>query len=290
MRQASVGFHCPDCVAGANRGTRVARTTFGGRAHQGDPALVTKILIGANVLMYGLQQLGGKPFNERLELLSKGTEYRFSSPAIGVAQGEWYRLVTWLFLHASPTHILFNMISLWFLGPPLEAVLGRVRFVSVYFVTGIAAGATSYYFMPVNSASVGASGAIFGLLGALIIIYRRLRYDVRPIIAIAVLNLVIGFTSVPLGGFSNVDWHAHVGGLVAGLLLGVGFGYAPAAQRALVQWGSAVVILALAIAGTAVHTGQLNRANQAGGPVGYPQKPVVIHTVDNLWKERYVDN
>ncbi|NUL15205.1 rhomboid family intramembrane serine protease, partial [Streptomyces lunaelactis] len=111
----------------------------------------------------------------------------------GVAEGQWYRLLTSMFLHGSIMHIAFNMLSLWWIGGPLEAALGRARYLALYFVSGLAGSALTYLLAEPNQASLGASGAIFGLFGATAVLMRRLKYDMRPVIILLVINLVITF-------------------------------------------------------------------------------------------------
>ena len=111
----------------------------------------------------------------------------------GVAEGEWYRLVTSMFAHQEIWHIGFNMLSLWWLGGPLEAALGRARYLALYFVSGLAGSALAYLLASPSTATLGASGAIFGLFGATAVLMRRLNYDLRPIIALLVINLIFTF-------------------------------------------------------------------------------------------------
>jgi membrane associated rhomboid family serine protease len=170
---------------------------------------------------------------------------------IGVASGEWWRMVTAAFLHEQVWHIAFNMLGLWYLGPPLEAALGRVRFLALYLISGIAGNALFYLLAPQNQLSLGASGAIFGLFGATAVLMRRMRYDMRPIAILLGINLVITFA------WADIAWQAHIGGLVAGALIAYGMVHAPRRHRTLVQTGTcAVVVLAIVVA-CAVRTSEL---------------------------------
>lgn len=170
---------------------------------------------------------------------------------MGVADGQWYRLFTAMFLHQAVWHIAFNMLGLWWLGGPLEAALGRVRFIALYLISGLAGSALTYLIAEPNQASLGASGAIFGLLGATVVLMRRMNYDMRPVLALLALNLLFTFT------WSGIAWEAHLGGLVAGTAIAVGLVHAPRERRALVQWGTCAVVLLATLAIVVIRTGQL---------------------------------
>ncbi|MFK4146953.1 rhomboid family intramembrane serine protease [Streptomyces sp. NPDC004065] len=254
MVDASVGFQCPDCVrAGSGTGHAPAasrpRTLAGGRV-TADPRLVTKVLIGLNLAFFLVQLSLGDRFTERLELLGSAYVPLLGSVE-GVAHGQWYRLLTAMFLHGGYVHILFNMLSLWWIGGPLEAALGRARYLALYFVSGLAGSALSYLLAAPNQPSLGASGAIFGLFGATAVLMRRLNYDMRPIIALLVINLILTF------GWSNIAWQAHIGGLVAGVVVGYAMVHAPRRRRALVQYGTCAVVLAVVVVMTLLRTAQL---------------------------------
>ncbi|MCZ2524687.1 rhomboid family intramembrane serine protease [Streptomyces sp. NPDC059506] len=242
MVEAPVGHQCPECVREGSRTVRRARTVFGGRPAE-NTRLVTMVLIGINLAVFLLVQAGGKPLLN--DLLLVGRAWSGDGP-VGVAEGpgQWYRLLTAVFLHWEITHIGFNMLSLYWLGPQLEASLGRARFLALYLLSGLGGAALSFLLAPPNSASLGASGAIFGLLGATVVMMRRMKYDLRPIMILLALNLVFTFT------WPNIDWRAHIGGLVTGAVVALGMMHAPrGAARPLVQWGTCAVVL-LAIVGT----------------------------------------
>ncbi|MFI9721004.1 rhomboid family intramembrane serine protease [Streptomyces sp. NPDC052396] len=253
MVSASVGFQCPECVAGpSGTGHRPhpeePRTVTGG-AHPRDPALVTKIILGVNVAVWIAVLAAGDDLVTRLELFG-----RFplrDDLSAGVAEGEWYRLLTSVFLHQTPTHIGFNMLSLWWLGPPLEAAFGRARYLALYLLAGLGGSALTYLVAPPDSASLGASGAIFGLLGATAVLTRRLKYDMRPVLAVLVLNLIFTFT------WSNIAWQAHIGGLVVGTAVAYGMVHAPRGRRLLVQTLTCGAALAAITALVVVRTFQL---------------------------------
>uniref|UniRef100_A0AAU2A3P1 Rhomboid family intramembrane serine protease n=1 Tax=Streptomyces sp. NBC_00093 TaxID=2975649 RepID=A0AAU2A3P1_9ACTN len=254
MVSASVGFQCPECVrngSGTGHAPKAStpRTLAGGTV-TADPRLFTKILIGINLALYLVQMTVGDQFTQRFELIGSAYYERFGS-AQGVAEGQWYRLLTSMFLHGSVMHILFNMLSLWWIGGPLEAALGRARYLALYLVSGLAGSALTYLIAPANQPSLGASGAIFGLFGATAVLMRRLNYDMRPIIALLVINLI--FTFGPL----NIAWQAHIGGLVAGVVIGYAMVHAPRERRSLVQYGVCAVVLVVVVAMTLIRTGQL---------------------------------
>ncbi|WP_406459142.1 rhomboid family intramembrane serine protease [Streptomyces sp. NBC_00876] len=244
MVSASVGFQCPDCVRqGSGTGHHPAASqprTIAGGAVAADPRLITKILLGINAAVF-LAVLANGALTKDLALLGRAP-YEFGGPVEGVAEGQWYRLVTSMFLHEAWLHFAFNMLGLWWLGGPLEAALGRVRFTALYLLSGLAGSALTYWLAAPNQPSLGASGAIFGLLGATAVLMRRLNYDMRPVFMILAINLVITFN--PWGG---IAWQAHVGGLIAGALIGFGMVHAPRERRNLVQFGTCAVALVVVV-------------------------------------------
>jgi len=165
---------------------------------------VTYALIALNVAIFGIQFLQG------IDTLAVD----YGMWPIGIANdGEWWRLFTSAFLHGSFIHIAFNMYVLFFLGPTLERILGHTRFLILYFLAALGGSVASYWFSDINTVSVGASGAIFGLMGALVVAGHRLKYDITQVLVLLGINVVIGFIS------PNVDWRAHFGGLVVGAVV-----------------------------------------------------------------------
>ena len=216
MVEASVGFQCPSCVSEGNRKVRSARTTFGGKVV--DKPYVTwtilVMMVGGFVLQLGTSDPIGQA---RLSPLTG----LFSMWGFGAVEyGEWYRLVTGAFLHAGVFHLLFNGYAMFILGPQLERWLGHGRFLALWFLGALAGSVLTLLATPAQG-SVGASGAIFALFGAVFVIGRRLRLDTRMIMVLLALNLGITFL-VP-----NISWTAHIGGLVGGLLIGAVFAYLP---------------------------------------------------------------
>jgi membrane associated rhomboid family serine protease len=236
MRSASVGFQCPECVAEGAKTVRQPRTVLGGRVAM-DTAQVTTTLIAINVVVF-LVSLGVPDLDIRYGNLAQGLSPSFK--VIGVAQGEYYRLITSAFLHAGVMHILFNMFALAQIGPVLEHALGRARYLSLYLLSALGGSVAAYLLAPPAQPSVGASGAIFGLFGAYYVVVRRLGGETGPIVVLLAINLVITFT-VP-----NIDWRAHVGGLVTGAVLAAAFAYAPRGPRQASLHAGACVAVAVA--------------------------------------------
>lgn len=130
----------------------------------------------------------------------------------GVGTGEWYRILTVALVHGGLMHLAFNMYALWVLGNPLESAFGRTRFLAIFFISLVTGSLASLYLNPVNQPSVGASGALFGLFGAFAVAGRKIGADIRSILVLIGINFAIAFV-IP-----NVDWHAHLGGLIGGAL------------------------------------------------------------------------
>ena len=130
----------------------------------------------------------------------------------GTAQGEWYRLLTVSLTHGGIFHLGFNMYALMVLGNPIEAAFGKERFLVIFFISLISGSLLSNYLAAANQPSVGASGAIFGLFGAMAVVSRKIGVEIQSIAVIVGINFALGFA---LGG---VDWRAHLGGLIGGAL------------------------------------------------------------------------
>ena len=230
MRDAAVGHQCVECV---REGARTVRqpSHFGGRQRSNTP-VVTYVLIALNVLMFILQSVS-------VDLLR---ELTLRPPAI--ADGDLYRLVTSAFLHYGVMHLLFNMWALYVVGPPLEMWLGRLRFGALYVLSALGGSVLVYLLSSLNSATAGASGAIFGLFGATFVVGKRLNLDVRWVAALIVINLVFTLV-VPMISLQSISWQGHVGGLVTGALIAAAYVYAPRDRRNLIQAGVTVAALVL---------------------------------------------
>ncbi|MEV0674055.1 rhomboid family intramembrane serine protease [Mycobacterium sp. NPDC050441] len=230
MRSAAVGHQCLDCVNEGAKSVRAPRTQFGGVARAGAPIL-TYALIAVNVVMFVLQMVSGN-LEQELTLWAPGI----------AAHDQYYRLVTSMFLHYGAMHLLFNMWALYVVGPPLEQWLGRLRFGALYALSGLGGSVLVYLLSPLNSATAGASGAIFGLFGAIFVVARKLNLDVRMIAAVVVINLVFTFAG-PALGTGAISWQGHVGGLITGAGIAAAYVYAPSARRNAVQAGVSVAVL-----------------------------------------------
>ena len=254
MTFAPVGLRCPDHAASGGkpqgvqrRAQRAVRRTTTVRGHD---AIVTKILVAINVVVFlitvaqgsGLNSPGGPLFNNWA--LFGGRGIIDGHVYGGVAGGDWWRLITSAFLHGSLVHIAFNMLALWWLGAPVELALGRARYLGLYLVSGLAGAAGALVANP-NALTVGASGAIFGLLGAGVVLeWQATGSPFGNYLMLIVINLAISF-AVP-----NISVGGHIGGLIGGILCTLAFtkfGRAHAAYSRLSPIGA--VTLAVVAAG-----------------------------------------
>jgi membrane associated rhomboid family serine protease len=241
MTPTPVGMRCPEC----SRQSTKTRTL---RSMHVDP-IATYALIGVCVVLWVGTVLAGGGTNGKayvdLELI--GGAQTFGGDWIGVSQGEYWRLVTSGFLHAAnPLHLLFNMYILYWLGLMLEPVLGHVRFLALYFACLLAGSFGALLLSPANQPTVGASGAVFGLMGAAFVIQHARGMDPwrSGLGAVIALNLVLSFL-IP-----NVSIGAHIGGLVAGALIGLALERLPAVQRSQsLAVAGCVLLAAVAVVG-----------------------------------------
>ncbi|MDP1876012.1 MAG: rhomboid family intramembrane serine protease [Actinomycetota bacterium] len=240
MIAAPVGFQCPDCVALASRQVRQP-TTVAGATLIARP-VVTYSLIGITAAIYLAQMAIG--------VNAVAGDYGMWPVGIAV-NGEWWRLVSAAFLHGSFLHIAFNMYVLFALGPTLERILGHGRYLALYLLAALGGGVASYVFSDLRTVSVGASGAIFGLMGALVVAGRRLKYDITQVLVLLGINVVIGFLA------PGVDWRAHLGGLVTGAAVAAIMVFAPARHRTVVQVGGVLALLVVMGALTMWRTAQI---------------------------------
>ncbi len=269
MRDASVGHQCPECVAEGRRTQRQPRTAFGASA-AGQAGYATIALIVANVLLllasvasaknsgaalYG-RSLGGliggdTPLMDKLAVLGQCMTNTGTVVPCGVADSEYYRLVTAMFMHFGIIHLLMNMWALWILGRALESMFGPVRFLAVYLVCGLGGNVAAYLFQS-GALSAGASTAVFGLFAVLFVALRRLRLSTSAVLPIIVINLIFTLT-VP-----GISIAGHLGGLITGGLVGAGVAYAPRANRTAIQ--VAVLVGAVGLLGLLAfwQTGQLS--------------------------------
>jgi membrane associated rhomboid family serine protease len=264
MVVASVGHQCPECVAEGRRTVRPALTHFGGSS-AGMHGYVTKALITINVAVFVLAlvltrggSLGGGATDLHLWgavngsglLVDRNTGELFPFGYGGIDGGEYYRLITAMFLHYGIIHLLLNMYALYVLGRALEAALGPIRFTALYLLCGFGGNVACYVFAP-NTLSAGASTAIYGLFAAYFMILRRLGRDASSVIPIIVINVVLTF-AIP-----GISIAGHLGGLVTGAVAGAGLAYAPRQNRALIQ----AVVLGATFAGLTAITLALSFAS-----------------------------
>jgi membrane associated rhomboid family serine protease len=250
MRDAAVGFQCKNCVVEGAKTTRSGRTAYGG-LRSSNPHLTSSILIGLNLLVFVMIQASGgidSKLLEKFALLPQDTAYAFPDGSVrmvqGVAGGAWWQLVTVMFTHLQVWHIGFNMLALWALGPMLESAIGRTRFLALYFLSGLAGSALIYWAGDQHGQTVGASGALFGLMAALLIIAIKVKGNVQSILGWIAFNFVITFVAV-----NYISWQGHVGGFLGGLAIGGAIVYAPRGKRSIYQFaGMALVAAFVAVA------------------------------------------
>lgn len=256
MVAAPIGHQCPECVEEARREFRrgPGRATVGIRG-----VSATKVLLYAIGAVFVIEvAVGGPgglmqgPSGQRLFDLG-------AMQPLAIADGQYWRLFSAMFLHAGLLHIGFNAYALWLFGTNVESNLGRTRFVLIYFITGFLASVASYAFGDFRTVGVGASGAIFGIFGAFIAYNYRRRHlaisaaNLRWAMTLIVLNLFLAF-----GFGGRIDWRAHLGGLVAGVLAGfIAEGFGPARQRRFVQVAGLAALVAVGIALVVWRTGEL---------------------------------
>ncbi|GAA3520351.1 rhomboid family intramembrane serine protease [Aeromicrobium panaciterrae] len=241
MRDASVGFQCPSCVTEGAKSVRAPRTIAGG-AISANVGVVSFVLIALNVVAY-IAQLATD--NTTGSVFQRGAMQSYA-----VADGDYWRLLTAAFLHGSILHIAFNMYALYLFGPFVEKALGTVRFIAAYLTTAIASSVFVYWLEKPEIATIGASGAVFGLFGMALLLLVRAKQDVTTLLVLLAINAVISLQG-------NISWQGHLGGFVAGCILGAAFAYAPRDRKQLVQ-GLVFVAVWIAIVGAVViRTGQL---------------------------------
>ena len=268
MRQASVGFQCPECVNQGARDTRAGRTPYGG-SRSSNPALTSMVLIGINVAVWLLVVATGwqnSPWVARLSLHARGIcqtpDGKNWYPGVvehstcsalggdwfpGVADGAWYQLLTSTFLHVDVWHVGFNMLALFFLGPQLEMAIGRTRFLALYLISGLAGSACVYWLSGEQTSTLGASGAVYGLMAALLVLAIKVGGQVQVILGWLAINVLLTFT----GGFS---WQGHLGGFVGGAAVMTLLVYSPRQRRVVYQVGGIAAIALLVLLAVVTRT------------------------------------
>jgi len=223
-----------------------ARTVAGSRL--GQRPVVSMVLIGINVVAFVVTALQAR---SAMDLSTSELYLRGGLIPVEVASGEYWRLLTSAFLHGSLIHIATNMISLYILGIPLERILGRGRFLLIYLLSLLGSSVSVMVFGAPVSLTIGASGAIYGLMGALLVTFKRLRYDLRQLLIILALNVYITFQ------FPGISWQGHLGGLVVGAIVGAAMVYPPQPSRRNWQWGTAIGVVVVLIGVLVVRDTQL---------------------------------
>ena len=253
MVQAPVGWQCPPCTSeGAKRSRHVPAFTHTSPGRSGvvgstNPTPIVLTIIAVNVVVFLLERFGTD---------TRVVNRYAMEPDLVHFQHQYYRAFTAMWLHANFLHIFFNMIALLIVGPAVEVLLGKLRFLALYLIAGLGGSVGSYLLGPHNQPGIGASGAIMGVLGAYVVVGVRRHLPVAPVVGLLVLNFFIGFTG-------NIDWRAHLGGLVTGAVLGFLYDYAGSlrdrtTELAVTIGGSAVVLGLLALLITGVAPGHVN--------------------------------
>jgi membrane associated rhomboid family serine protease len=253
MMSAAVGWQCPECTsAGAKQSRHVPAFTHTSRGRTGvvgstNPTPLVLTIIGINVVVFFLERFGKDAYViNKYALWPIGVHY----------QHQYYRAFTAMFLHANFQHIIFNMIALLIVGPAVEVLLGKARFLVLYLLAGLGGSVASYLLSPANIAGLGASGAIMGVMGAYVVIGLRRRLPIAPVVGLLVINLLIGFSG-------TIDWRAHLGGLAVGALLAFLYDYAGDLRDrttavVLTVGSSVVVFVVLGLLLTGVAPGHVN--------------------------------
>lgn len=254
LREAAVGHQCVDCVREGQRSVRPVRTVAGARQQRPTP-YVTYTLIALNVLAFAVTALQSRDVmnNDARSRLF----YDWALVPQWVADGEVFRVIGSGFLHFGPIHLLVNMFALYIVGRDVEVILGRSRYLAVYFVAMLGGAAGVMALQPPTTATAGASGAIFGLFGAQAAILIKLKQSPGPVIAVILINVVISI-SIP-----GISLWGHMGGLAAGALASAGLLFTPtqemdARQARTLGWIALAVVAVLTIAIIGVRVAQLS--------------------------------
>jgi membrane associated rhomboid family serine protease len=247
---APVGLRCPDHAAADGSGGSVQRRAQKAvrRSTRVGPtdAIVTKLLVAANVIVY-LITVAQSPYSGKLNSPGGSLFNNWALFGPAVDHGDWWRLITSAFLHGGLLHIAFNMLALWWLGSPVEIALGRARYLGLYLVSGLAGAAGALIADP-NSVTVGASGAIFGLLGAgLILEWQATGSLAGNYLMLIVINLAISFSP----GL-NISYGGHIGGLIGGIVTTLAFTHARRPRAQFAGIGATAIVTLLAVGGLSV--------------------------------------
>jgi membrane associated rhomboid family serine protease len=278
MISAAVGFQCPDCVKKGAKASRQGRGPFGGAVSQ-NPATTTVVIIAVNVAVWLAILVTGGALGWLTQWLSLSlhglcelvepagyyipgetwaqcmTQSQATTQWIpGFADGAVWQPFTSMFTHEEFMHLAFNMLALWFLGPQLERIVGRARFLTLYLLSGLTGSAVVLWLSAPMSSTLGASGAVFGLMGGLMIIAIRVHANMQMIWIWLGINAVYTFMN------PGVSWQGHLGGLLGGVAIGAIIAYAsrmsrtlgPRADRDRIQIGLLCAFGVLVVAAMAV--------------------------------------
>lgn len=247
MVDAAVGFQCPECTRQGARETRQGILPYGGHPSR-DPRLTSIVLIVINTVVWLMTNKGPLLFNSLalvprglcLDVIDPGSYYpgvlkaacvaNGNNWVAGVSSGAWWQVVTSMFTHLNIVHLGVNMVSLFIIGPLLERLLGRTRFLAVYGIAGLAGSASVMWLTTPETSSVGASGALFGVLGAILVLTYKAKGRYQQILIILGANIAYDMFYL-----NTISWQGHFGGLVAGLLAGWIMAYAPRERRHQIQ-------------------------------------------------------
>jgi membrane associated rhomboid family serine protease len=250
MIPAAVGFQCPECVREGNRSIRRPASRYGGRVPVAN-SVVTYLLIAVNVAIFlatTIDEIAQAHQTVSSAVFSPNPNapiyVHFALIAPAVAHGAWWRLVSAAFLHYGLLHIGFNMFALYYTGPVIEQALGRWRYLVLYFAAGIGGSLLTVGIASPTVPSAGASGAIFGIFGAVYVIQRRAGQRTQTILPIIVINLILSFT------LADISWEGHIGGLITGsalcaALVATAGSVASRTQRHLAVCAAAAIVLAV---------------------------------------------
>lgn len=238
LQPAAVGQHCVDCVRDGNKNVRTARTVAGAPMTRSAKTPLTFALIAINFVIFGITaaQSGDLMSNFRGSSLADA----WALNSLLVADGDVWRLLSSGFIHIGPIHLLVNMFALYIIGRDVELVLGRSRYLAVYFLSLLGGSASVLLFENPLAATAGASGAVFGLLGAQAVILLRLKRSPTPVLIVIALNIFISI-SIP-----SISLWGHMGGLVAGAAATAGLVFLPNRNDAQPRAGISLAWLSVA--------------------------------------------
>lgn len=277
MISAAVGYQCPECVKAHTKATRQNQGPYGGTVSP-NPRVTSIVLMVINACVWGLIQVAGfAGVQDRvvqfLGLLPQGmcsatdvpgsywpgvgqaacARIPYAQWVPGVADGAWWQIFTSIFTHVTIMHVAMNCLTLWFIGPPLEALLGRARFLTTYLVSGLVGSLSVYWLSSPSSLSYGGSGSLFGVMGALLLLLWRRKADVRQLLMWLGLNIAMTFIDA-----ATISWQAHMGGLIGGVILGCIWVFVPpSANRTRIQVALVLVLVLLIAVGLVLRTPML---------------------------------